>query len=44
MEKQLAQFRKQMNEMKKLERQRQQSEEAQKRMQAEIVELKKVEV
>ncbi|EPB71391.1 kinesin motor domain protein [Ancylostoma ceylanicum] len=44
MEKQLAQFRKQMNEMKKLERQRQQSEETQKRMQAEIVELKKAKV
>ncbi|CAJ0609451.1 unnamed protein product [Cylicocyclus nassatus] len=44
MEKQLALFRKQMNDMKRLEKQRQQSEEMQKRMQAEIAELKKAKV
>ncbi|WKX99198.1 hypothetical protein Q1695_014238 [Nippostrongylus brasiliensis] len=44
MEKQLAQFRKQMNELKKLERQKQQSEEIQKRMQAEIAALKMAKV
>lgn len=44
MEKQLAMFRKQMNEMKKLEKQKQQSEEIQKRMQAEITALKQAKV
>uniref|UniRef100_A0A7I4YE15 Kinesin motor domain-containing protein n=1 Tax=Haemonchus contortus TaxID=6289 RepID=A0A7I4YE15_HAECO len=44
MEKQLAQFKKQMNEMKRLEKQKQQSEEIQKRMQAEIAALKQAKV
>ncbi|KAK6047692.1 kinesin motor domain protein [Cooperia oncophora] len=43
-EKQLAQFKKRMNEMKKLEKQKQQSEEMQKRMQAEIAALKQAKV
>nr|CDJ82343.1 Kinesin domain containing protein [Haemonchus contortus] len=44
MEKQLAQFKKQMNELKRLEKQKQQSEEIQKRMQAEIATLKQAKV
>ncbi|KAK6047691.1 hypothetical protein COOONC_14802 [Cooperia oncophora] len=40
----LAQFKKRMNEMKKLEKQKQQSEEMQKRMQAEIAALKQAKV